>query len=91
MYNYVFSFALQENGLFPFFDSAYQGFATGDLDGDAWAVREFSRNGLEFFAAISFSKNFGLYSEFIRSGLFVLHYEGSPRLLSFPISCAAVS
>lgn len=30
-------------GHFAFFDSAYQGFASGDLDNDAWAVREFVR------------------------------------------------
>lgn len=49
--------------MFPFFDSAYQGFATGDLDGDAWGVREFVEAGLELFVAMSFSKNFGLYSK----------------------------
>ena len=32
-----------EKGHFAFFDSAYQGFASGDLDNDAWAVREFVR------------------------------------------------
>ncbi|KAI5635824.1 aminotransferase class I and II domain-containing protein [Phthorimaea operculella] len=32
---------MQERKLFPFFDSAYQGFASGDLDKDAWAVRYF--------------------------------------------------
>ena len=46
-----------------FFDSAYQGFATGDLDTDAWAVRHFVQCGLELFASQSFSKNFGLYNE----------------------------
>lgn len=30
-------------GHFVFFDCAYQGFASGDLDADAWAVREFVR------------------------------------------------
>ena len=35
-----------------------------DVDGDAWAVREFVNNGMEFFIAVSFSKNFGLYSEY---------------------------
>lgn len=53
----------QERGHFPFFDSAYQGFATGDLDGDAWAVRECVKSGMECFIAMSFSKNFGLYSK----------------------------
>lgn len=28
-----------EKKLFPFFDCAYQGFASGDLDKDAWSVR----------------------------------------------------
>lgn len=49
--------------LFPFFDSAYQGFASGDLDRDAWAVRYFVSQGFELFCAQSFSKNFGLYNE----------------------------
>lgn len=30
-----------ERGHFAFFDCAYQGFASGDLDNDAWAVRYF--------------------------------------------------
>lgn len=46
-----------------FFDSAYQGFASGSLDKDAWAVRYFVSMGFELFCAQSFSKNFGLYSE----------------------------
>ena len=46
-----------------FFDSAYQGFASGCLDKDAWALRYFVSLGFEMFCAQSFSKNFGLYSE----------------------------
>ncbi|XP_051002561.1 aspartate aminotransferase, cytoplasmic [Acomys russatus] len=49
--------------LFPFFDAAYQGFASGDLEKDAWAVRYFVSEGFELFCAQSFSKNFGLYNE----------------------------
>uniref|UniRef100_A0A3B5PYW7 Aspartate aminotransferase n=1 Tax=Xiphophorus maculatus TaxID=8083 RepID=A0A3B5PYW7_XIPMA len=49
--------------LFVFFDSAYQGFASGNLDKDAWAVRYFVSMGIEMFCAQSFSKNFGLYNE----------------------------
>lgn len=45
------------------FDSAYQGFASGDLDADAQAVRLFVGLGLEFFACQSYAKNFGLYNE----------------------------
>ncbi|QQK47189.1 aspartate aminotransferase [Penicillium digitatum] len=56
----------EEKGIFPIFDSAYQGFATGDADHDAWPIRHFatrSNGTLEFAVAQSFSKNFGLYGE----------------------------
>jgi len=49
--------------LFPFFDCAYQGFASGCLDTDAWTVRHFVEQGFELFCSQSFSKNFGLYNE----------------------------
>jgi len=55
--------ALKALQLVPFFDCAYQGFATGDLDADAYAVRLFESRGFEFFLAQSFSKNLGLYCE----------------------------
>lgn len=53
---------------FPFFDCAYQGFASGDLENDAWAVRYFVEQGFELCVAQSFAKNFGLYGE--RAGAF---------------------
>ncbi|KLU82555.1 aspartate aminotransferase [Magnaporthiopsis poae ATCC 64411] len=59
---------------FPFFDCAYQGFASGDLDRDAWAVRHFVEQGFELIIAQSFAKNFGLYGE--RAGC--LHVVGAP-------------
>ncbi|KAJ5094564.1 aminotransferase [Penicillium angulare] len=48
--------------LFPFFDCAYQGFASGNLDNDSWAVTYFASK-MELGAAQSFSKNMGLYGE----------------------------
>lgn len=54
---------IEQNQLFPFFDSAYQGFASGNLDADAWSVRYFANKGFELFCAQSFAKNFGLYNE----------------------------
>ncbi|KAG2222473.1 hypothetical protein INT45_013386 [Circinella minor] len=54
---------MNEKKHFPFFDCAYQGFASGDLDNDAWAVRYFVEQGFELFVAQSFAKNFGLYGE----------------------------
>ena len=59
---------------FPFFDCAYQGFASGDLDRDAGAVRYFVEQGFELVIAQSFAKNFGLYGE--RAGCF--HFVASP-------------
>ncbi|KAF9159756.1 Aspartate aminotransferase, cytoplasmic, partial [Actinomortierella ambigua] len=54
---------MQRKGHFTFFDTAYQGFASGSLDRDAWSVRYFVSRGIECFIAQSFSKNFGLYGE----------------------------
>ena len=59
---------------FPFFDCAYQGFASGDLENDAWAVRYFISQGFELCVAQSFAKNFGLYGE--RAGAF--HFVTGP-------------
>jgi len=53
----------RQRKLFVFFDCAYQGFASGDLTADAWAVRYFVEQGFEMFCSQSFSKNFGLYNE----------------------------
>ena len=55
---------IEEKQLFPFFDSAYQGFASGDLEKDAKAVRYFTERGFELLCAQSFAKNFGLYSKY---------------------------
>eukprot|EP00879_Flechtneria_rotunda_P014205 GHRR01014842.1.p1 GENE.GHRR01014842.1~~GHRR01014842.1.p1 ORF type:complete len:347 (+),score=104.60 GHRR01014842.1:506-1546(+) len=54
---------VKERHLLPFFDSAYQGFASGDLDRDAAALRLFARSGLELLLAQSYAKNMGLYGE----------------------------
>ena len=54
---------LRERSLIPFADFAYQGFASGDLDKDAWAVRYLVEQGLNVIIAQSYSKNFGLYNE----------------------------
>ncbi|XGW06277.1 hypothetical protein V3C99_016521 [Haemonchus contortus] len=54
---------IKRRHLFPFFDIAYQGFASGSPDADAWAIRYFVDQGMEMFIAQSFAKNFGLYNE----------------------------
>jgi aspartate aminotransferase, mitochondrial len=44
-------------------DMAYQGFASGDIDRDATALRTFVRDGHEVMLCQSFAKNFGLYGQ----------------------------
>jgi aspartate aminotransferase len=46
-----------------FFDTAYQGFASGDKERDAYAVRKFVEDGNTVLACQSFAKNFGLYGQ----------------------------
>ena len=69
--------------LYPFFDSAYQGFTSGSLDKDAYGIRLFVEQGIEHCAAQSFAKTMGLYGE--RTGC--LHFvcadkETAARVLS---------
>ncbi|KAF5726197.1 aspartate aminotransferase cytoplasmic-like [Tripterygium wilfordii] len=54
---------IRTKGLLPFFDCAYQGFVSGNLDMDAESVRIFVADGGECLAAQSYSKNMGLYGE----------------------------
>ena len=51
----------KEKNHFVIFDSAYQGFASGDPDTDAFSVRQFVKDGHDIALAQSFAKNFGLY------------------------------
>ena len=45
------------------FDMAYQGFASGDVDNDAFALRLFTNEQNPVILMQSFAKNFGLYGE----------------------------
>lgn len=62
---------IAEKKLLPFFDSAYQGFATGDLENDASALRMFVARGFQMVVSQSFAKNMGLYGERIGALHFV--------------------
>jgi aspartate/tyrosine/aromatic aminotransferase len=54
---------MKENDLFPFFDTAYQGFASGDLEKDGYGLRYFIKEGFNMVIAQSFAKTMGLYGE----------------------------
>ncbi|KAF2014080.1 aspartate transaminase, partial [Aaosphaeria arxii CBS 175.79] len=74
---------VHKNRLFVVFDNAYQGFASGNVDDDAWAMRYFLKQLMlkdnpqltGFCVAQSFSKNFGLYGERVGA----LHLVAPPR------------
>ncbi len=53
---------VDRQGLVPFIDMAYQGFADG-VEEDSWVVRRFAERIASFLVATSFSKSFGLYGE----------------------------
>lgn len=76
---------LQVKNHFPFFDMAYQGFASGNLDRDARAIRIFLEDGHLIGCAQSFAKNMGLYGQrvgclrfvvsFISKRIFIISYS----------------
>ncbi|KFY16002.1 hypothetical protein V492_01634 [Pseudogymnoascus sp. VKM F-4246] len=65
--------AVKEGEHFAFFDMAYQGFASGDTNKDAFPVRLFIEQGHNICLATSFAKNMGLYGE--RAGTFSIVCE----------------
>ncbi|KAF1808743.1 mitochondrial TPA: aspartate transaminase [Eremomyces bilateralis CBS 781.70] len=67
--------AVKEGEHQVFFDMAYQGFASGDTDADAFALRQFIKDGHKPILAQSFAKNMGLYGE--RAGAFSVVCESA--------------
>ncbi|EDQ90672.1 uncharacterized protein MONBRDRAFT_21358 [Monosiga brevicollis MX1] len=67
---------MKSRNLRVLFDMAYQGFASGNSDQDAWALRHFVSEGFQPIVTQSFSKNMGLYGE--RVGLLSV-VTGSPE------------
>lgn len=57
------SSVIKSRKIFPFFDMAYQGFASGDTKKDAFAVRKFIEDGHKVSLCQSFAKNMGLYGK----------------------------
>jgi aspartate aminotransferase len=75
--------AVKRRKLFPFMDSAYQGFGSGSVDKDAFAVRLFASDGHELLVSQSYSKNMGLYGERVGALSFITHAaDDRDRVLS---------
>lgn len=54
---------MKTRNLIPYFDSAYQGFASGDIIKDAWPIRYFTEQGFNMLVSQSYAKNMGMYGE----------------------------
>ena len=54
---------VKSKNLYCGFDNAYQGFASGDLETDAYALRLFAEHTDNIMLFQSFAKNFGLYGQ----------------------------
>ena len=74
---------MQKKKLIPFFDTAYQGFASGDLIKDCASVRYFAERGFQMFVAQSYAKNMGLYGERVGAlHIVTANKETSAKVLS---------
>ena len=54
---------MKAKGHFPFFDMAYQGFASGDCVKDSQAISIFLEDGHMVGCSQSYAKNMGLYGQ----------------------------
>jgi aspartate/tyrosine/aromatic aminotransferase len=73
---------VQERGLLPLVDFAYQGFGQGLVE-DTAGLRELARPGQELLVCSSFSKNFGLYGERVGAlTLVAADFDSAQRALS---------
>jgi len=61
---------IKDRKLYAYFDMAYQGFASGNVDDDAVALRQFVADGHNVCLSQSYAKNMGLYGE--RAGAFTI-------------------
>lgn len=78
---------IKSRNLFPFFDMAYQGFASGSLEKDSWGVRHFIEQGVDMALSQSYSKNMGLYGRFYPSFHFILTITQHMLLVMHLIVC----
>jgi len=65
----------KDKGIFPFFDMAYQGFASGDCVKDRASIAIFIEDGHKVGVSQSYAKNMGLYGQ--RVGCFSLMCESA--------------
>ncbi|PVZ97068.1 hypothetical protein BB558_000797 [Smittium angustum] len=69
----------KQRELIPFFDLAYQGFASGNPEKDAYSLRLFTDAGMPVILAQSYAKNMGLYGERVGAISFVCKDEAEKQ------------
>lgn len=74
---------------FPFFDMAYQGFASGDCDRDAASIRQFVADGHQVGLSQSYAKNMGLYGQ--RAGCFSIVCDNAKEVAAVESQMKAVA
>lgn len=74
---------------FTFFDMAYQGFASGDLEKDNLSLQLWEQRGLDFCVAQSFAKSMGLYGQ--RVGTFSVVCQNSAEASQVTSQLATVA
>lgn len=72
---------VEERQLLPFFDNAYQGFASGNLETDAWSVRLFVQAGIDMLVGQSFAKNMGMYGERVGALTMISSLKGNEEAI----------
>lgn len=72
---------VKTKNLFCGFDSAYQGFASGNLETDSYSLRLFAENTDNIMLFQSFAKNFGIYGERAGCVSVVTKNEGEAKLV----------
>ncbi|XP_055682665.1 aspartate aminotransferase, mitochondrial-like [Lutzomyia longipalpis] len=74
---------VKRRNLLPVFDLVYMGFSSGDIDKDAFGIRQFASDGHELIVTQSFAKNMGLYGERVGAVTFVTKSpDHTPKILS---------
>lgn len=81
--------AIEKKHHFTFFDMAYQGFASGDLEKDNLTLQVWEKRGLEFCVAQSFAKSMGLYGQ--RVGTFSIVCQNSTEAKQVTSQLATVA
>ena len=72
---HAISDAVKAGEHFPFFDMAYQGFASGDTNKDAYALRYFVKEGHRPVLAQSFAKNMVGKIQYFHDGILLSQFN----------------